>query len=70
MKIYIDIRDDIKPELALECVKRVIEKGRISGNNDKYCWLTTFKTEIGELVVGTRDYRKNDCFVIHKKIKK
>lgn len=69
MKVEIDIRDGIKPEIALECVKRVIQGGKISvGENGKmyYCWATTFDTPLGELVVYTRQYRKNDCFMVYK----
>lgn len=69
MKVEIDIRDGIKPEIALECVKRVIQSGKVSvGENGKmyYCWATTFDTPLGELVVYTRQYRKNDCFMVYK----
>lgn len=69
MKVEIDIRDDIKPEIALECVKQVIRGGKVSaGENGKmyYCWATTFDTPLGELVVYTRQYRKNDCFMVYK----
>lgn len=71
MKVEIDIRDDIKPELALECVKQVIRGGKISeGENGKmyYCWVTIFDTFLGDLVVCTRQYRKNDCFIVYKKV--
>lgn len=66
MKIHIDIRNDIEPTLALECVKKVIENGRISKDNTQYCWLTTFDTQEGEIRVWVRDYRKSDCFMIYK----
>ena len=69
MKVEIDIRDNIKPEIALECVKQVIQGGKVSvGENRKmyYCWATTFGTPLGELVVYTRQYRKNDCFMVYK----
>lgn len=69
MKVEIDIRDGIKPEIALECVKQVIQGGKVSrGENGKmyYCWATTFHTLSDELIVYTRQYRKNDCFMIYK----
>ena len=72
-KINIDIRDNINPELALRLVARVIDAGKISkGENGKmyYCWLTTFDTPDGEIGVSTRQYRKNDCFVVWKYGKK
>lgn len=69
MKIEIEIRDDIGPELALEAVKQVIAGGRISqGEKGKmyYCWATSFSSNIGKIIVSTRQYRKNDCFVVYK----
>lgn len=72
-KIHIEIRDDIKPEIALSCVTRVVADGKISkGENGKmyYCWLTTFDTTDGEIAVSTRQYRKNDCFIVWKYGKK
>lgn len=68
-KIHIDIRDNINPELVLHLVARVIDAGKISkGENGKmyYCWLTVFDTPDGEIAVSTRQYRKNDCFIIWK----
>lgn len=68
-KIHIEIRDDIKPEIALSCIVRVVANGKISkGENGKmyYCWATTFDTPDGELTVWTRQYRKTDCFVVLK----
>lgn len=72
-KVNIDIRDNIKPELALRLVARVIAGGKISkGENGKmyYCWGTVFDTPDGETMVSTRQYRKTDCFVVHKYGKK
>lgn len=73
IKINIDIRDNIKPDLALNLVARVIANGKISkGENGKmyYCWLTVFDTPDGEIAISTRQYRKNDCFVVWKYGKK
>lgn len=72
-KINIDIRDNIKPEMALRLVARVVADGKISkGENGKmyYCWVTVFDTPDGEIMVSTRQYRKTDCFVVHKYGKK
>ena len=72
-KIYIDIRHNIKPELALDLVARVINEGKISkgeGGKMYYCWLTVFDTPDGEIAVSTRQYRKNDCFIVWKYGKK
>lgn len=65
----IDIRDEIPPEIALECVKQVVKEGKVStGENGKkyYCWGTRFKTNIGNIMVATRQYRKDDCFIVYK----
>lgn len=73
IRINIDIRDDIEQGLALRLVARVIAGGKISrGENGKmyYCWLTVFDTPDGEIAVSTRQYRKNDCFVVLKYGKK
>ena len=72
-KIHIEIRDDIKPEIALFCVARVVANGKISkGENGKmyYCWATTFDAPDGKIAVSTRQYRKNDCFIVWKYGKK
>lgn len=69
IKINIEIRDNIEPGLALRLVARVIDAGKISkGENGKmyYCWGTVFDTPDGEIMVWTRQYRKTDCFVVHK----
>ena len=66
MKIHLDIRNGISPELALECVKQVIAQGKISNNGKMYCYATTFKTNEGEIWVATKPYRKSDCFLIYK----
>lgn len=69
MKIHIDIRDDIPGTIALECVRHVIAHGRVSnGEHGKkyYSWATSFDTSAGEMWVSTRQYRKSDCFVVHR----
>ena len=68
-KIEIDIRDNITPTIALEAVRQVIAEGKVSeGEKGKmyYCWATTFNTNEGDIVVATRMYRKNDCFMVYK----
>lgn len=67
MKIHLDIRSNISPSLALECVKQVIKQGKISANGKSYCYATTlFDTNEGKICVVTRPYRKSDCFLIYK----
>lgn len=66
MKIHIDIRNDISQTVALECVKQVIEQGKISNDGKSYCYLTTFKYGDEEIWVHPRPYRKTDCFLVYK----
>ena len=65
----IDIRDGIPDAIAVECVMHVVRAGRIStGERGKkyYCWATILDTPVGKVVVATRQYRKDDCFVVYK----
>ena len=66
MKIHLDIRHDISPTIALECVRQVIAQGKISNSGKSYCYATTFNTGEGEICVATRPYRKSNCFLIYK----
>lgn len=66
MRIEIDIRDGIAPEIALECVANVVGMGRISNEGKNYCFVTTFRHGEEKIVVFTRDNRKNDCFIVKK----
>lgn len=64
-KITIDIRDNIDELTAVERVRDVISKGRISKNNTLYCYETVWEDGV---CVHVRDYRKSDCFVVYKKL--
>lgn len=66
MKIHIDIRHNISPIIALECVRQVIEEGKVSAKGKSYCYATTFDTIQGEVWVAPRPYRKSDCFLVYK----
>lgn len=66
MKIHIDIRDDIPANIALRCVTRVVEEGRVSAKGTMYAYATTFDTCLGEIWVAARPYRKSDCFLVYK----
>lgn len=68
MKIHLDIRNDISPTIALECVRQVIAQGKISNDGKSYSYATTFDTNEGEVWVHPRPYRKSDCFLIYKNI--
>jgi len=65
MRIHIDIRDSIPTDLALRCVAKVIEQGRVSANGKMYAYATTLGTNIGEVWVAARPYRKSDCFLVY-----
>ena len=68
-KIHIEIRDDIKPSIAVQCVKQVIDMGMISHDSkggEHYCWATRFAATEGNIIVSVRPYRKSDCFVVYK----
>ena len=66
MKIHIEIRNDISPTTAVECVRKVIAMGKLSANGKFYCYATTFDTNEGEVWVATRLHRKSDCFLVYK----
>lgn len=66
MKLHLEIRNDIPVAIALECVKQVIEQGKISAGGKSYCYVTVFDTSEGEVWVGVKPYRKYDCFLIYK----
>ena len=65
MRIHIDIRDNIPSDLALRCVAKVIEQGRVSANGKMYAYATALDTNIGEVWVAARPYRKSDCFLVY-----
>ena len=58
----IKIEDGIGDLTAIRLVERVIEQGKVSGNSNKYCYLTIF----GDIAVETRQYRKSPCFRVYK----
>lgn len=65
----IDIRDGIPDGIALECVLNVVRNGRVSeGEHGRmyYCWATELSTPVGNVWVFTRQYRKDDCFLVYK----
>lgn len=67
MKIHLDIRDNIPPNIAVECVKQVVKEGRISSQGKMYAYATIFNYHyLGEIVVASRPYRKSDCFIVYK----
>lgn len=59
----IKIEDGIDDLTAISLVERVIAQGKISNNNNSYCYLTIF----GDMCVEARQYRKSPCFRVYKK---
>ena len=62
MSLKIDIRDGISDELALDLVSLVVRNGKVSEDSKGekyYCWITTFNVNGEEIVVYTRENRKN-----------
>lgn len=58
----IKIEDNIDDLTAINLVKRVIERGKISNNGNSYCYLTIFD----DISVETRQHRKSPCFRVYK----
>lgn len=67
MRLIIDIQDGISPHVALQCVERVINGGRISGNGKSYCYASSFITSEGDVWVYCHDNKKSDKFFVEKK---
>lgn len=68
MRIEVKIRDGINPITVLKCVKQVVAEGGTSRDGkgkSYYCWATSFLTHEGPVMVHTRNYRKNNCFLIY-----
>lgn len=64
-KIIINIQDDSISQLeALDYVKLVMSLGRISGDNESYCYCSKFTD--GTLVLA--DKKKSDIFYIRKDV--
>jgi hypothetical protein len=66
-RINIQVRDNIDPAVAAQRVATVIAGGRISGNGEYYCWVTTFTDGT---VVYTRgpgkQFASSDSFIVYK----
>ena len=62
-EIRIKIEEGISDESAMWMVLQVIERGKISGKGNKYCWITTFTNGCR---VTLMDYRKTTMFYVTK----
>jgi len=66
MKLIIDIQDGVSPHVALQCVERVINGGRIDNNGESYSWASSFSTSEGEVLVFCHKNKKSDKFSVGK----
>lgn len=66
MKLIIDIQDGVSPHVALQCVERVINGGRISDNGESYSLASSFSTSEGEVLVFCHKNKKSDKFSVGK----
>jgi len=69
-KIIIKNNSDISDITVLECVKEVINDGRISNNNKQYCYLTVFKINGIEHNLETELRECSDVFTFYKSSRK
>mgnify|MGYP005829398389 FL=1 len=58
-RIIINYPDNIEDADALHLVQEVVKEGKISGDNDRYCYLTSF---------GSKKYR-GEVFVLAEELK-
>ena len=59
-KIIIDNRSSKPDDDILLAVRAVVLEGRVSGNKDKYCYVTTFR---GGFAITARRNKASDTFI-------
>lgn len=65
MKVIIDIRDGVAPALAIERVASVVRNGRVSGNNDHFCWVTCWDNTRTQVITRQkRTPESADSFIV------
>lgn len=67
MKLIIDIQNGVSTHVALQCVERVINDGRTSGNGTSYCYASLFITQEGDVWVYARNNKSSDTFIVEKR---
>lgn len=67
MRIIISIRINEPEAKALQYVQKVMNMGKISGNNDTYCYITTFNDGT---VVSSRKTKTGHRFVVAREAAK
>ena len=66
MKLIIDIQNGVSPNVALRCVERVINGGRIDDNGESYSRASSFITTEGQVLVFSNKNKKSDKFSVGK----
>lgn len=61
-KIIIHNNSSVSDDIALICVQKVINDGRISNEGKQYCYATIFKNP--RVVVATRLNKSSDVFYV------
>jgi hypothetical protein len=69
-KIIIDNRSDLNWREAFSYVTYIIEQGRVSDNNQQYCFLTIFTIRDTDYYFSSRRNKKSDNFIITQQKKR
>jgi len=64
-RLIIDNRTDIPMSEALEYAIAVVKMGRISDGGESYCYATTFRRGVGEVVVCAFRNKRSDRLVLY-----
>lgn len=65
-RIIINNRTELSDSDCLKMVDRVVQAGRISKNNEQYCYLSVFAISDGtEIGIATDLRKKSDVFTIY-----
>ena len=67
-RINIKIRDGIPELQAISAILEVIKMGRVSGDNDTYCYVTTFKH--GIVVFAGKTRAGHDTFDVRRDVRR
>lgn len=64
MKIIVDIKDDTPLHLAMECVQRVIKKGRTERKGKSYAHSIFERSDNRLIIVAVAANKKSDTFTV------
>ena len=68
-RIIINIQDETPANEVLVAIQNIIEEGRISKNNTKYCLGSIFSNKDREIHVYVNPYSKSDVFNVWSELK-